>query len=375
MLNNIKSVFIRKRNNNYNVYVEYIDEETGKIKQKSQGKYTNKKDAEKHLVDLKSSIYSSKFIIPKDITLVDRCYKYINDNSQEWSYNTIVTSTSTIVTSIKPFFKDTLLNEVSIYQVQSFVNNLYRNFSATTAKNKYGLLRTILRECYRLKEINENITDFIKIPKKDTTSNSDVYTKEEVKLLIEKLNGESIEIPILLMVLLGLRKAEALGLKWKDVDFENNIININQVLIYKGKEGFSFKEPKSFKSKRSLHAPNELMKKLKNEKLRQNKLKLEGVLENEYDLVCLNSNLTPYIDRVLNVNFSKFVKRNNLRKIRLHDLRHTNATIMLLSGTNMKVVSERLGHSNIEISMNRYSHILEEMDKEASKNLSDLLFK
>ena len=69
------------------------------------------------------------------------------------------------------------------------------------------------------------------------------------------------------------------------------------------------------------------------------------------------------------------VKRNNFRNIRIHDLRHTNATIMLLSGTNMKVVSERLGHSNIEISMNRYSHILEEMDKEASKNLSDLLFK
>lgn len=73
-------------------------------------------------------------------------------------------------------------------------------------------------------------------------------------------------------------------------------------------------------------------------------------------------------------NVSQFYK-NNLKKIRIHDLRYTSATLLLLGGTNMKVVSERLGHTDIKITMNRYSHVLKEMDKEASDNLSELLFK
>lgn len=73
-------------------------------------------------------------------------------------------------------------------------------------------------------------------------------------------------------------------------------------------------------------------------------------------------------------NVSQFYK-NNLKKIRIHDLRHTSATLLLLGETNMKVVSERLGHTDIKITMNRYSHVLKEMDKEASDNLSELLFK
>ena len=70
---NIKSTFVRKRNKNYNVIIEYYDEK-GKLKQKSIGKYTNKKDADKHLIDLKSSINNNKFIISKDITVVDRTF-------------------------------------------------------------------------------------------------------------------------------------------------------------------------------------------------------------------------------------------------------------------------------------------------------------
>lgn len=369
---NIKSTFIRKRNDNYNVYIEYIDE-NGKTKQKSQGKYTNKKDAEKHLIDLKSSINNNKYIVPKDITLVDRCNKYIDDNENDWSPYTIVNRKSWVKNQIAPFFGDTLLNSVSVYQAQQFVNYLFKNFTVESSKVRYGFFRAILSESYRLREITENPCDFIKLPNKQDTFEADFYTKEEVRELIKKIDGELIEIPILLMILLGLRLGEATGLRWSDIDFKNNSININQILVYTNGKVI-FKEPKTYKSKRTLHAPDELMLKLKREKSNQNKLKLQGVLENKYDLVCLNMNLRPWISSTLYNSFNKFLKNNNIRKIRIHDLRHTNATIMLLSGTNIKVVSDRLGHSDIKISLNKYSHVLEEMDKEASKNLSNTLF-
>lgn len=92
-------------------------------------------------------------------------------------------------------------------------------------------------------------------------------------MLIEKLLGNNIEIPILLMLLLGLRMWEAIGLRWSDVDLDNNLINVNQILVYSNGK-ISFKEPKTPKSKIALSAPKELIEKLKIEKLRQSKLKL-----------------------------------------------------------------------------------------------------
>ena len=67
-------------------------------------------------------------------------------------------------------------------------------------------------------------------------------------------------------------------------------------------------------------------------------------------------------------------KAAGVKRIRIHDLRHTNATLLLLSGTDMKTVSGRLGHTDIKITMNKYSHVLEEMDRKASENLSNILF-
>ena len=87
-INSIKSTFIRKRGNNYNVIIEYYDNDN-KIKQKSIARYTNKKEAEKHLIDLKSSINNNSYVISKDITFVDRYKKYIEDEHKHLSPGTI----------------------------------------------------------------------------------------------------------------------------------------------------------------------------------------------------------------------------------------------------------------------------------------------
>ena len=101
----IKSTFIRKRGNNYNVYIEYIDKE-GKIKQRSEAKYTNKKDAEKHLIEIKNSINNNKFVITNNITFVERYKQYIFDESKKLSPATLKVRESFLKNSIEPFFKD-----------------------------------------------------------------------------------------------------------------------------------------------------------------------------------------------------------------------------------------------------------------------------
>mgnify|MGYP001073793497 FL=1 len=371
-LDNIKSTFIRKRNNNYNVIVEYYDE-AGKIKQKSIAKYGLKKKAERHLIELKAEIQNEKYMFSNDITVTDRCYRYINENKRDWSPYTVKNRLSWVKLNVAPFFKDTKMENLTIHQIQRYLNYLYENFTVESAKTRFGFFRSVVKECYRMKEIKENLCDFVKSPKKEASSIADVYTREEILQLFKLLEDKHFELPILLIVLLGLRKGEAYGLAWDDIDFDNNTVKIEQISIYLD-GSLIFKSPKTTDSKRLLSAPIELMDKLKKEKLKQNELKLQGVLENKYNLVCLNKELKPYKNDDLNRYYRKFCKENNFRQLRIHDLRHTNATLLLLSGTDMKTVSGRLGHTDIKITMNKYSHVLEEMDRKASENLSNILF-
>ena len=371
----IKSTFIRKRGNNYNVYIEYIDKE-GKIKQRSEAKYTNKKDAEKHLIEIKSSINNNKFVVSNDITFAERYKQYIFDENKKLSPATLKVRESFLKNNIEPFFKDIKLRDLTPSILQRYTNDLYKNYTKGSAQHRLAAVKAVLAEAYRLREINENPCNFIKAPKSDVSPRTRIpqepYSKEEVKLLIEGLKGHRIEIPILLMLTVGLRYSEMAGLRWQDIDFNKNTITVNQVMFYeKGK--ILFKAPKTEGSVRTISVPVELMSKLKKWKIKHNEYKLEGILEYD-DIVCLSSKLTPLIEYTLLHAFKKLIQNIGLRKIRLHDLRHTHATMLVLAGVDFKTISNRLGHTDIKITLNRYSHVLEEMDRKASENISNIMF-
>lgn len=371
---NIKSTFLRKRGDNYNVYIEYQDE-SGKLKQKSQGKYKTKKEAEKHLIEIKNSINKNKFIIEKDITFVDRYKEYIYDVSKNLAPYTVRRREIMLRVNIEPFFKDLELKNITPSILQSFLNYIFSNYTKSGANPIAASVKAVINEAYRLKEISENPCDFVKNPPalKESKNINDPFDKDEIKYVIDKLDGTNIEIPILLMLTMGLRVGEACGLRWKDIDFQNNTISVNQVLIYTNVGGIIFKDPKTKGSIRTLSAPPELMSKLKKLKAKYNEYKLSNILEYD-DLVCLNTLLRPYIPSGLLETWKRFCDRNNIRKIKLHDLRHTHATILVLSGTDFKTISNRLGHTDIKITLNRYSHVLKEMDLKASENISKTMF-
>lgn len=375
-LDKIKSTFIRKRGNNYNVIVEYYDVDN-KIKQKSVGKYTNKRDADKHLIDLKSSINNNNYIVAKDITLVERCQNYIHDKSKDFSPTTIESNERTLSTNIKPFFENMKLQDVTPTMLQSYANNIYATYSKDSAKRRVSFLKAVLNEAYRLKEINSNPCNHIKTPKSlvGQVHIPDVYSQEEVREVIKKIEGSIIELPILLMLTMGLRAGEVSGLCWEDIDFVNNTISINRIIISVKNKGLVFKKPKTEGSIRTISAPLELMLKLKKIKAKHNEFKLQGLLcEGFEDVVCLNTICRPYSHRNLIQTWYTFCKNNNIKKLRLHDLRHTHATMLVLGGIDFKTISNRLGHTDIKITMNRYSHVLKEMDVKASENISNIMF-
>lgn len=373
-MNNIKSAYVRKRNNKYCVYVDYIDDITGKKKQKNHGSFTSKKDADKLLVKIKNDINNNKYSAPSDITFVDRCYKYYEDKKSYQSPNTTKTTNYMIKNHIEPFFKDTKLSDITISMFQYFINELYskdRKLKTITLARNISI--AVLNEAYRLKEINEKISDFIVYPKKDKDVTTDIYSLDEVKYLLERVNGhKSLEIPIHLFCYCGMRIGEIAGLTFDDIDYENNIINVNKILINDNKK-FIFKKPKTTSSIRSITSPSHVIELIKLERKRQNLLKLQGKLLNEKNIICLNSRNTYWRASVFAKTYKDFMKIIHLRYVRPHALRHIHATLLLLGGTDMKTVSGRLGHSDVKITMNTYSHVLNEMDRKAVENIEKIL--
>ncbi|WP_434794391.1 Tyrosine recombinase XerC [Terrisporobacter petrolearius] len=372
-MNNIKSCYIRKRNNKHYVYIEYIDE-TGKKKQKNCGSFENKKEADKLLVKIKNDINNNKYSIPSSITFVDRCYKYYNDKENYHSPNTTKTAKYMIKNHIAPYFKDIKLTDITTSMFQSFINDLYnkdRKLKTITLARNISI--AVINEAYRLKEINEKISDFIVYPKKDKDVTTDIYNLNEVKYLLEQIKGNlTLEIPINLFCYCGMRIGEITALTFDDIDYENNIIDINKILINDNKE-FLFKKPKTTGSVRSIAAPAHVIELIKTERKRQNLLKLQGKLVNKKNIICLNSRNGYWRASVFAKTYRQFISTINMRYVRPHALRHIHATLLLLGGTDMKTVSGRLGHSDVKITMNTYSHVLNEMDRKAVENIEKIL--
>lgn len=172
----------------------------------------------------------------------------------------------------------------------------------------------------------------------------------------------------------GLRRSECLGLEWTRVNIKEQTIDIKEV-ITKGRKGAVIKEPKTKKSKRLISLPESVIKELaeyqlhwKKEKLKMGELwteeKREWLFCNEYGNHFYPDTPTTW--------WRRFINRVGIRYIRLHDLRHTSATLLINQGVHAKIISERLGHSDIRVTMNTYGHVLRHADQEAANKLDDL---
>lgn len=371
----VLSTFIRKRNNNYCVYVEYMNNE-GKKKQKSQGSYKTKKEADERLIELKNSINKGRYAVPSDMTFVERCYKYYDDKVNEFSANTVYNQKNIIRREIAPYWRDTKLCNITVSSYQNFVNYTFsRDLSTNTKKNIIRTSSAVLRECYRCQEIQTKITDFIRIPKTSKNKEVDIYSVDEIKHILEcaKRCAPAFEMVLNLFAYGGLRRGEALGLTWDNVDFDNKTITIEKNLQYV-KNKFVMKSTKTDSSVRTITIPDIVIDLLRKEKIRQNKLQLKGLMPNkEYDTVCINRKGTYYNPMGFNRDYKDFVLKIGLDYKKPHALRHAHVSMLIASGMDIKTISARVGHSNTDMTLKVYAHMLKESDKKAAEKIDNIL--
>lgn len=280
-----------------------------------------------------------------------------------------------------PYFKSKKIKLIDLRprDIQDFINHLYKQrLKGSTIAHYTSNMNTALKEAVIAEIIPSNPMDRIESVKKEVYI-PEFYTDDELIELIEVIKTQKLELPLTLGIIYGLRREEILGLTWNAIDFKNKSITIRKTVgrgKYDGVTQFLIKDiPKNKSSYRTLPMFDfiaDLLKKYK-EKYKLNEKIFGNTYITDYkDFICLMDNgelVKPdYVDRT----FSRILKENGFRHIRLHDLRHSCATLLLRNGVPLPEIQKWLGHSNI-ITTQRYSH-LDQNDKSIPANMIETKF-
>lgn len=271
------------------------------------------------------------------------------------------------------------LDRLKPEQIQILYNDMIeRGLSPRSVRYVHTLLRNSLQQAIKWERIYRNPADLVsdELPKQ-RREEMKALTPEQAAAFMEATVYSPMKAFFSLLLSSGMRPGEALGLKWADVDFDNKRVTVNRSLTrYRG-GGWSLEEPKTARSRRSIPLPPTVIDDLKEHKRGQNE-KILAAKEGEYNdqgFVFAAKNGEPLSDRnILMRHFKPLLKATGLPDIRLYDLRHSCATLLLAAGENPKIVSERLGHASITLTLDTYSHVLPDMQQGAADKLEGILF-
>jgi integrase len=274
------------------------------------------------------------------------------------------------------------LQKLSPQHLQLFyTNKLEEGLSTTTVISFHNVLHKALETAVRWNLISRNVCDLVSPPRRKRFEIQPLSV-EQVQQLVAVTRDHRLEALFLLALATGMRRGELLGLKWQDINFQTDMLQIRRILTrvptkVKLPQGAAYveAEPKTEKGRRSILLPPFVVEALKQHRARQLEARLKaGAAWQEHDYVFCTSvgtHLHPTRD-VLN-QLKVLLAKAGLPAIRFHDLRHSSATMLLSMGVHPKIVQELLGHSQISMTLDTYSHVLPTMQKEAMSKLNELL--
>ena len=364
---------LQQRHGTWYVVVGYKDE-FGKPKQKwistglrvNNNKTKAKIEMKKILknLDLPTQIEQSKEIT-QDILFVDFLNSFLQVKKQQVepiTYNAYTKQAS----CISSYFKNMRikLKDLKPYHIEGFYRTLYeRGLSGNSVLHYHILIRECLQYAFKNDFVNFNVADKVDRPKTEGYKAS-FYSIEEIEKLFDCIKDNECKLPIMLTAMYGFRRSEVLGLKWEAIDFENKLVYVKHKIVETRLDGKRYiqmsDKMKTKTSNRTLPLLPQAEELLLKQKalIETNKQMLGKSYNKKYlDYVCVDNLGRLILPNRLTHNFIKIIKRNQLRHIRFHDLRHSCASIMLKNGVPMKQIQEWLGHADFGTTANIYSHL------------------
>lgn len=253
-----------------------------------------------------------------------------------------------------------------------------RKHKPSTVKLIHRILNTAFKQAIRWKKMNSNPCQDADAPSnKDEKHEGIVLAPQQALDLLALARSTDIEMFLTLALGTGMRRGELLGLRWAMIDLESKQLRINKTASYIPDDAGHYKTVeragKTKASRRAIALPQFVVDALKVHKVRQLEQRLQaGAKWKSLDLVFCTPTGDFYNVATLRNHFNVLLQQCNLPHMRIHDLRHSAATLLLYMGVPMKVVQEILGHSSITITMDLYGHLLPGMQEDAMNKMDDL---
>jgi integrase len=258
------------------------------------------------------------------------------------------------------------------------VQSLYRDrlnsgLSPATVQKIHAVLHKALDQAVAWSLVPRNVCEVVKAPRA-VSEEIQPLNREQAKILLRAARGDRLEAFYVMAIATGLRLGELLGLKWEDVDLENGVVRVRRTLT-RNRGRLLLGEPKTKRSRRTVRLTQTTMKALEAHRACQKEEEeILGDLYKCQNLVFTTGRGTPVNPSNLRQrSFAPLLKKAGLPSIRLHDLRHTCATLLLSKNINPKIVSEMLGHATVAITLDTYSHVLPNMQDGAARALEETL--
>jgi integrase len=251
---------------------------------------------------------------------------------------------------------------------------LEQGLSPTTLLRVHRIISRALKVAMQRQRIHRNVATLVDPPAQRMSEVATALTLDEATAVLQTAKDQRNAARWTVAVALGLRQSEALALQWKDIDLLNGTLTVRRTLHRVKGKGLVYEPPKTKRSMRTLALPVPLIRALHEHKAQQlGERMLAGSEWQDDDLVFAQPNGRPIDKKADYKNWSDLLKRAGVRHVRLHDGRHTAATLLLSEGIHPRVVMELLGHSQMRTTMDIYSHVMPALAREAADRMGTVL--
>jgi len=360
---------IRKRGKKYSYTIDLKhDPVTGKREQINKGGFVRKKDAEAAARKIEMQLDEDNYIVPSKEKFSDYIKSWFDNHYQSRIKLTSAITCSYIIDKhilIENPFVTKELSKITTADIDSFYNQkLNNNYSTSYIRKMHQILNQAFDQAVKWKKISVN-------PVKDSDPPSvryqkmNIWSQEEIQQFLTNCKGERHYFTFLIAIYTGMRRGEILGLKWSDIDFNSQIIQVNRSLATIPKEGYIFTTPKTTSSIRRINVPEFVINELRYHKRQQDEWKeLVGEMYEDHDLIiCTNNGNFQDSRNVVRV-MKRIIKSIGITDIRFHDIRHTHASFLIAAGIDIVRISNRLGHSSPRTTLEFYAHLLQSIDND-----------
>lgn len=355
--------------------------------------FPTKKAAEQAQTELRSTIDAGLHVADSDVTLAE----YLRD---EWlpatapprvKYDTWADRRDNLERYVLPRIGSIRLQDLNAAHLNRLYAELLRSgrqrvragegkgLSPTSVRRIHAMLRKALNDAVRWGKLSRNPALRADPPpmrniKAARRRAMRTWSAQELHKFLDLTRGHPPHVLWLVAATTGLRRSEVLGLRWRDIDLRAATLTVLQTVTVSENGYAPSEDQKSDRSARTVHLDRRVVEALRAHRAEQNEVRLVvGAAWNAHDLVFPREDGSWWNPGSLTSAFARAVKATGLPRIRLQDLRHTHATLLLAAGVNPKVVSERLGHSSVAFTLDTYAHVLPGMQPEAATRFLDLV--